>query len=230
MVLSDKEILDEIKNGNIVIDPFDNNQLGPNTYNTTLGEWYYKVTCDQQKLPTYLNPDNGESIAKYWDVSLDENKNYGAHRAFEITNTDMAKDYYTTIGKSIILLKPGELILGHTNEFIGGLNNITTVMSARSTMGRCGLSVCKCAGTGDIGYIQRWTMEFENHSIIPHVLEIGSQKSQITFYQTGNVLNSYETKGQYQSTSNLTDMKKEWIPLNMIPRKAIEYLNIVSNI
>jgi dCTP deaminase len=240
-ILSDKDILDEMKLGNVVIDSFNMNQLGPNTYNTTLGEWYYTSnyikpdTTDWHKTirhendnvekPKYINPDNGESIAKYWNVSLDSKLNYGAYKAVEIMDTYSAKNYYTDIGKSIILLWPGELILGHTIEYIGGRNNITTVMSARSTMGRCGLSVCKCAGTGDVGYIQRWTMEFENHADVPQVLEVGSQKSQITFHRTGPVMRSYESRGQYQTSNNLDDMKKNWTPLNMIPKKAIEYLN-----
>lgn len=39
MILSDKKILDEIKNKNIVIKPFSRECLGSNSYDVHLGEW-----------------------------------------------------------------------------------------------------------------------------------------------------------------------------------------------
>lgn len=53
----------------------------------------------------------------------------------------------------IIWVAPGETILGHTEEFIGGRHNVTTMMKARSSMGRNFIEVCKCAGWGDVGML-----------------------------------------------------------------------------
>lgn len=39
MILSDKKILEEIKGGNIVIEPFDIKSLGSNSYDVHLGKW-----------------------------------------------------------------------------------------------------------------------------------------------------------------------------------------------
>jgi dCTP deaminase len=39
MILSDKIILEEIRNKNIVIEPFDKKSLGSNSYDVHLGEW-----------------------------------------------------------------------------------------------------------------------------------------------------------------------------------------------
>ena len=39
MLLSDKRILEERENGNIVIEPFDRRHLGTNSYDCRLGEW-----------------------------------------------------------------------------------------------------------------------------------------------------------------------------------------------
>lgn len=39
MILSDKKILEEIKNKNIVINPFDRENLGTNSYDVHLGKW-----------------------------------------------------------------------------------------------------------------------------------------------------------------------------------------------
>ena len=39
MILSDKKILEEIEKGNIVIEPFDRQNLGTNSYDVHLGKW-----------------------------------------------------------------------------------------------------------------------------------------------------------------------------------------------
>jgi dCTP deaminase len=39
LILSDKKILEEIKTGNIVIEPFDRKHLGTNSYDVHLGKW-----------------------------------------------------------------------------------------------------------------------------------------------------------------------------------------------
>jgi hypothetical protein len=33
---------------------------------------------------------------------------------------------------------------------------VTTMMKARSSLGRNFIEICKCAGWGDVGYINRW--------------------------------------------------------------------------
>ena len=39
LILSDKKILEEMENGNIVIEPFNREQLGTNSYDVHLGKW-----------------------------------------------------------------------------------------------------------------------------------------------------------------------------------------------
>ncbi len=39
MILSDKKILEELKKGNIVLEPFDRKYLGSNSYDVHLGKW-----------------------------------------------------------------------------------------------------------------------------------------------------------------------------------------------
>lgn len=129
----------------------------------------------------------------------------------------------------IIWIKPGETILGHTMEFIGGRNSITTMMKARSSMGRNFIEVCKvrrsfdlsrctialirfleslanqflaqCAGWGDVGYVNRWTMEITNNSRYYSIpLVVGRRIAQIVFFDTEGIeQKSYETTGKYQT-------------------------------
>ena len=108
----------------------------------------------------------------------------------------------------VLTVFPNETILCHTQEIIGGRNNIATKMNARSSLGRCGISVCKCAGFGDVGYINKWTMELTNHLDTAVVLKVGMRIAQISFFKVGETLKQYN--GKYQS--------KIWKPENMIPR------------
>ena len=85
----------------------------------------------------------------------------------------------------VIPVRPGDTILAHTIEIVGGRNGFTTSMRARSSIGRSCMSVCKCAGVGDVGYIARWTMEITNHSHATIELPVGLRVAQILFYEVG---------------------------------------------
>ena len=120
----------------------------------------------------------------------------------------------------IIFINPGETILAHTNEFIGGLHNITTSMQARSSQGRSFIAVCKCAGWGDVGYVNHWTMEISNASqyyIIP--LIVGRRYAQMIFDETGPINGEgYGVGGKYQQGHDIEEIKKSWKPGMMLPR------------
>ena len=120
----------------------------------------------------------------------------------------------------VILLGPQETILAHTEEFIGGRNHITTVMKARSSLGRNFIEVCKCAGWGDVGYINRWTMEVTNNSMYHKIpLIVGRRIGQIIFFETGEIRGKgYSNEGKYQVTDDIEDMKASWSPDSMLPK------------
>jgi len=124
----------------------------------------------------------------------------------------------------VILLDPGETILAHTDEFIGGKNHITTMMKARSSLGRNFIEVCKCAGWGDVGYTNRWTMEITNnsrHYTIP--LVVGRRIAQIIFFETGPVLkDDYTSSGKYNTTTDLEVLKRTWQPSAMLPKLYLD--------
>jgi dCTP deaminase len=94
------------------------------------------------------------------------------------------------------------------------------MMKARSSLGRNFIEVCKCAGWGDVGYVNRWAMEITNNSrnyIIP--LVVGRRIAQIVFFETGPILESdYSKGGKYQSTTDMKALKKMWEPEMILPR------------
>jgi deoxycytidine triphosphate deaminase len=207
-VLSDRQILKEIERSNIWISPFQKKNLSNNSYDVTLGPNYFRVSKNPPKI---FLPWVSESVDEYWGEP---------QYADVITDDGMASFYQLPIGTRFILLAPGELILAHTNEFIGGVNYICSMMKCRSSLGRCGISVCKDAALGNIGYVNRWTMEVQNlsQSVIP--LVVGSRIAQIVFLYTGRVMDSYDKKGgayqeKYETVDELMD---KWQVSDMLPK------------
>ena len=218
-ILSDSEILAELGR-DVIIEPFNRPQLGPNSYDVTLGAYYFEPQL--KSLPTYFHAENPSHTIKYWGVN--NKMGFGSKRAMLIVTLDEAEKYGVNIDDEIIIIPPGHVILGHTNEFIGGRHHITTSLHSRSTMGRSCMSICKCSGFGDIGYVNRYTLEIENHGLVPAVLKVGQRVGQIAFHRTGDVLVSYEKRGQYQITSNIKKLIATWNPLCMIPGKAAKLI------
>ena len=215
MALSDRKILEEIKKGDIVIFPFKKENLATSSYDLTLGEYFFR------EQPSKYN----HSIYNIWSKSHMEHV-WGADKVEKAVTAKEAFEKYNfewegiSPSDKVILLKPGETILAHTNEFIGGRDHITTMMKARSSLGRSFIEVCKCAGWGDVGYINRWTMEITNNSknyIIP--LICGRRIAQLIFFETGPIVGpDYSVKGKYNPGKNLAELKKKWNPSMMLPQ------------
>jgi dCTP deaminase len=218
MALSDKKILEKMRDGLVVIEPFDRENLATSSYDVTLGEWYFRENPPQEHKKIY-NVYSKSDNEKVWGTTPHRAKTAKesfAHFSFQFDG--IRSD------DKVILLEPGETILAHTNEFIGGRDEVTTMMKARSSMGRNFINVCKCAGWGDVGYVNRWTMEIQNssqHYIIP--LVVGRRIAQIIFYETGPILkNDYSQSGKYQMTDDIKKLKKEWDPHMMLPKLYID--------
>lgn len=215
MALSDRRILEEMKKGDIVISPFKQDNLATSSYDVTLGEWFFR------EQPSKYN----HSLYNIWSKSHTDHVWGAKNPERAISAKDAFEKYnFEWVGiqpnDKVILLRPGETILAHTSEFIGGKNHITTMMKARSSMGRNFIEVCKCAGWGDVGYVNRWTMEITNNSknyLIP--LVVGRRIAQIIFFETGSILERDYTKlGKYASTASLAELKKTWKPEMIIPK------------
>jgi dCTP deaminase len=216
-VLSKPDILKYLKTGNIVIEPFDIGNLSNTSYDVRLGKYFYRQS--EMKHTQTLNPFWKQSINKIYR-NLEEAVEVGTIKS------EINPFHNLRLSDLIILVAPGETILAHTIEYIGGRNGtkdipaVTTEMRARSSIGRIGIAVCKCAGWGDIGYVNRWTMEITNFSssIIP--LPVGLRIAQIIFHSTTPVEeeDEYQKSGKYQSGFDVKKLKAKWKPEMMLPR------------
>ena len=213
MLLSKNKILEHIKLGNIFISPFNSKNLNTTSYDARLGTTFFRERPFSAEKRTIFNSFDPEHIQQYWGnprkaiCSVDWISKNGPLANIRVED-------------KLIIVGPGETILAHTEEFIGGRNCIGTEMRARSSMGRIGITVCKCAGWGDVGYCNRWTMEMTNHLKGASVsLVAGMRVAQIIFYQVDPLKETYaKTGGQYQDTDDLEEMMQAWTPELMLPK------------
>ena len=147
----------------------------------------------------------------------------------------------------------GERILGHTWEIAGGTvapcptckgqttivwgqNTVpcldcmssgriavTSMLHATSTAARVGLTVCQCAGFGDVGFLDRWTLEIQNHGPRGLWLPVNAVICQVSFYRVNPPIagTEYTQKGQYaQKHSSPEETHKNWSPDRMLPKRV----------
>lgn len=228
--LSDRAIIQAIKEGRIIIDPFEEKNLGNSNYDVRLGPNYFAAQ-ETKGGPQILNILDPTHVKRVWG------RPQKAKTVSEFLRIigDIPKLKNFKIDDLVIAIEPLGSCLTHTIEFIGGRENITTYMKARSGMGRSFIEVCKCAGEGDIGYFGRWTMEFTNNSKDRWiVLKVGMRVAQIAFIETVPPKNaSYVQRGRYQTSNRLEKLKKSWRPEDMLPKihkdqEVVEGINPIN--
>ena len=188
----------------VIIVPFREDQLQPNSYDIRLGEHFY-VERHEGCVPPKYNVYDPEHVAATWGY---------VHPPVQ-TEGPFA-------GRRVLWLAPGERVLGHSEEYIGGRNTVTTMIKTRSSLGRSGLSTCLCAGSGDVGFVNRWALEISNHlknHAIP--LVIGERVAQMLFLRTGPCARPYT--GQYQAAgASVEELIAAWTPDVMLPRIRLD--------
>jgi dCTP deaminase len=223
-LLSNSQILRHMESGNIIISPFNEKHLNNVSYDLTLGGHaaFYRSPKEIEGYPTPAQVFNKkrEIEGGGGDLNLQDLKDLGYWTPF---SDDPAARYklidFTKTG--YLALGSGQRILGHSQEFAGGRNVVTTSLQATSTAGRLGITVCMCAGWGDVGYFGRWTLEISNESPYPIVLPVGARIAQLCFHEVAKPTlgTSYEKKGSYQSSADIDELEKSWKPEHMLPKK-----------
>src|SRR6266702_1701830 len=131
MLLSAPAIKKHLEFGRIAIDPFDELNLGSCQYDVTLGgTCWRRINYNESVIHNPYDPECG------WDLD-------------SACPAKLEKQSFKNVGADdgCIVLQPGEIILGHTKEFIGSrCDSITTMMKTRSSVGRNMITVCYCAG------------------------------------------------------------------------------------
>ncbi len=162
MILSGREIKRHIGK-EIVIEPFDEKRVNPNSYNLTLSN----------ELLVYQN-----------DV-LDMKKPNPVSKIM--------------IPEDGLILTPGKLYLGRTNEYTK-TESYVPMLEGRSSTGRLGIFIHITAGFGDVGFAGYWTLEIfcvQPVKIYPNV-----EICQIYYHDIDGDYDPYRS-GKYQNNTGI---------------------------
>jgi dCTP deaminase len=167
-ILVDFEIRKEIAEGKLILEPFDDALIQPNSYDVRLsdrfswhekGEWSNKV----------IDPYESESILNGLVHVVDES----------------------------LVIQPGQFVLGATLERICLPKNIVGQLTGKSSLARLGIMVHVTAGFIDAGFSHppaQITLEIVNVGNRPVRLHAGMSIAQMVFTRTAECLVPYNEK------------------------------------
>jgi dCTP deaminase len=189
-MLSDRDILEEVHAGGIVLDPFDPSCVQPASYDVHLDDLLLVPSTQPTAYYTINEPHN---VAIDTGIQLDPGSNMQQKSmdSVRIQNRDHHEKFW---------LPPGGVALGCTSELLT-LNPDSALaadIAGCSSLGRWWLFVHVTAGFIDPGWSGRLTLELYNAS--PWWLRIwaGMRIAQLRFYYTHGVpIRSYLDTGHY---------------------------------
>ncbi len=197
-ILSGPEILRNVREGLIEVDPFVEANVNPNSLDLTLGRKVavYDGVVEAKVWPRPLiNPDTASHHGVKYDPSV--------HGADPVPGThfrtkpgrclDMSREngvVHFDIGERGFLLLPGIMYLMHTAERVRARQHVP-VLDGKSSIGRLGIKVHLTAGYGDIDFDGQYTLEVE--ATHPVIVYPGVRFCQIRFHTVCGELSSYQS-------------------------------------
>ncbi len=121
----------------------------------------------------------GKYLAVYIDRELD------ARRHNQIKEIE--------IGSKGILLLPGQLYLGVTEEYTETHNSVP-FLEGKSSVGRLGIDIHATAGKGDVGFCNTWTLEIS--CVQPVRVYAGMPIGQLIYFSVDGEIENYYNKKQ----------------------------------
>lgn len=153
MLLSDRDLLDEIDNGRLGLDPFDPTLIQPSSIDVRLDRMFRVFNNSKY---THIDP----SIQQDDLTSLVEPE-----------------------GEDPFVLHPGEFVLGSTFEAVTLPDDIAGRLEGKSSLGRLGLLTHSTAGFVDPGFSGHITLELSNVANLPIVLWPGMKIGQLCLFR-----------------------------------------------
>ncbi len=177
-VLSDRDIRAAIDAGEIVIRPYDPQDLQPSSVDLHLDRRFRVFRNNRYPYidVRQVQPDLTELLS----VADDEP----------------------------FILHPGEFVLGQTLEWSELPNNLVARLEGKSSLGRLGLLIHSTAGYVDPGWKGNLTLELSNVANLPIALYYGMKIGQISFFRMSSEVDrpygSPELGSKYQGQSEPT--------------------------
>jgi dCTP deaminase len=153
VLLSDRDILDEIDAGRITIKPFDPAMVQPASIDVRLDR-YFRV-FENHRYP-HIDPAQAQD---------------------DLTREVQAE------GDEPFILHPGEFVLGSTYEEVSLPADLAARVEGKSSLGRLGLLTHATAGFVDPGFSGHVTLELANVATLPIKLYPGMKIGQFCFFR-----------------------------------------------
>ena len=153
MLLSDRDILAEIKAERIRLEPYDEAMVQPSSIDFRLDR-FFRV-FDNHKYPAIDPAADQEDLTRMVEVEGDEP----------------------------FLLHPGEFVLGSTYEVVTLPDDLAARVEGKSSLGRLGLLTHATAGFVDPGFSGHVTLELANVATLPIKLYPGMKIGQLCFFR-----------------------------------------------
>jgi dCTP deaminase len=155
MILSDRDILDRLRDGDLVVEPIDDldMQVQPASIDLRLGSEFLEF--QRTNIPC-IHPNREAEVSEY------------------VTETHVSE------GDEFIL-HPGDFVLGTTKERVEIPPDLLASVEGRSSLGRLAVVIHATAGIVDPGYKGQITLELSNLGTAPVALSPGMRVSQLIF-------------------------------------------------
>lgn len=153
MLLSDRDIRQELESGRVGLDPLDMSMVQPSSVDVRLDKLFRLF--DNHKY-------------QHIDPSLDQ--------------PDLTRLVEVEPGDPFVL-HPGEFVLGATYEVVSLPDDIAARLEGKSSLGRLGLLTHSTAGFIDPGFSGHVTLELSNVATLPITLWPGMKIGQLCFFR-----------------------------------------------
>lgn len=153
VLLSDRDILDQVNRSRVKLDPFDPSMIQPSSIDVRLDRLFR--VFDNHKYP-------------HIDPAVDQ--------------SDLTREVDVDPSEAFVL-HPGEFVLGSTFEFVTLPDDVAARLEGKSSLGRLGLMTHSTAGFIDPGFGGHITLELANVATLPIKLYPGMKIGQLCFFQ-----------------------------------------------
>src|SRR5438067_10285016 len=153
MLLSDRDILDQIKNNRVVLTPFDAGMVQPSSVDVRLDRFF----------------------------RVFENHRY-PHIDPAVEQPDLTR-LVETEDEDPFVLHPGEFVLASTFEVVSLPDDLAGRLEGKSSLGRLGLLTHSTAGWIDPGFSGHVTLELSNVATLPIKLWPGMKIGQLCLFR-----------------------------------------------
>ena len=153
MLLSDRDLREEVESGRLVLDPFDDVMVQPSSIDVRLDR-FFRVFNNTRY--THIDP--------------------------AVQQDDLTSLVEPADGEPFVL-HPGEFVLGSTFELVTLPDDLAGRLEGKSSLGRLGLLTHSTAGFIDPGFSGHITLELSNVANLPLTLWPGMKIGQLCLFR-----------------------------------------------